>query len=60
MTEREIIKLLKSNGWIIKQGSNHQLATHPKKSGIKIPIPRHKGDIPLGTVNNILKGAGLK
>jgi len=26
----------------------HHLATHSKKSGVKIPIPRHKKDIPIG------------
>ena len=25
-----------------------------------IPVPNHKGDIPKGTLNNILKKAGLK
>ncbi|MFR1647706.1 MAG: type II toxin-antitoxin system HicA family toxin [Clostridia bacterium] len=25
-----------------------------------IPVPNHKGDIPKGTLNNILKQAGLK
>ena len=60
MTEREIIKLLKDNGWYIEEGSKHHLATNPNKPGIKIPIPRHRKDIPIGTINNILKAAGLK
>jgi predicted RNA binding protein YcfA (HicA-like mRNA interferase family) len=60
LTEREVLKLLKSKGWIITKGTRHHLATHPDKPGIKIPIPRHKGDIPNGTLNNILKAAGLK
>lgn len=30
-----------------------------RKSG-NIPVPNHKGDIPKGTLNNILKQAGLK
>lgn len=60
MTEREILKILKSNGWKIMEGGNHHLATNPEKPGVKIPIPRHKGDIPIGTANNILKAAGLR
>jgi predicted RNA binding protein YcfA (HicA-like mRNA interferase family) len=60
VTEREIIKLLKDNGWYIEEGSKHHLATNPNKPGIKIPIPRHRKDIPIGTINNILKAAGLK
>ena len=60
MTERELLKLLKQNGWHIEEGSRHHLATNLNKPGIKIPIPRHKKDIPIGTLNNILKAAGLK
>jgi len=60
MTKRELEKILKSNGWEITHGKAHDQATHPEKPGIKIPIPRHKGDIPKGTANNILKAAGLK
>lgn len=59
MTEKEVIRLLKGNGWEITEGTRHHLATHSKKPGIKIPIPRHKKDIPIGTLHNILKAAGL-
>jgi len=38
-----------------KYGTRHHLATHSKKTGVKIPIPRHKKDIPIGTLHNILK-----
>ena len=60
MTKSELEKMLKSNGWEISHGKAHDQATHSDKPGIKIPIPRHKGDIPKGTVNSILKDAGLK
>lgn len=60
MTEREVLKLLRDRGWQIQEGKKHHLATHPDKPGIKIPIPRHKEDIPKGTLNSILKAAGLK
>lgn len=60
MTEREVLKKLRENGWYIEEGKKHHLATNPNKLGIKIPIPRHIKDIPIGTINNILKAAGLK
>jgi YcfA-like protein. len=60
LTEKELLKLLNQNGWVITEGKKHHLATHPDKPGIKIPIPRHKKDIPAGTLHNILKAAGLK
>ncbi|MEG2377175.1 MAG: type II toxin-antitoxin system HicA family toxin [Clostridia bacterium] len=60
MTEREIIKRLKESGWEITEGSRHHLATSINFPGKKIPIPRHKGDIPKGTAEGILKQAGIK
>ena len=60
MTKKEIEKLLKKDGWIITNGKAHDQATNPAKPGVKIPIPRHKGDIPIGTANSILKSAGIK
>ncbi|HOV41018.1 MAG TPA: type II toxin-antitoxin system HicA family toxin [Oscillospiraceae bacterium] len=59
LTERELHKLLKQNGWKIISGAKHNMAVKDGTS-TKIPIPRHKGDIPAGTVNSILKDAGLK
>jgi len=60
MTAKELKRVLTANGWIIQEGGGHQMATHPDKPGIKIPIHRHTGDIPTGTLHNILKAAGLK
>jgi YcfA-like protein. len=60
VTEREIKKKLSDAGWIIQSGKRHDLATNPKKPGVKVPIPRHKGDIPIGTAKAILKEAGLE
>lgn len=60
MTTKELKKKLLAEGWMITEGGNHSLATHPDKPGIKVPIPRHAGDIPTGTLNQILKETGLK
>jgi len=60
MTEREIKKKLRAAGWMITTGKAHDMATNPNRPGVKIPIPRHKGDIPKGTAEAILKEAGLK
>ncbi|MDR0897190.1 MAG: type II toxin-antitoxin system HicA family toxin, partial [Oscillospiraceae bacterium] len=58
MTERAIKQILRDAGWVIQAGGRHDLATHPQKPGIKIAIPRHRGDIPKGTAEAILKQAG--
>ena len=41
-----------------KKGSHLQLI-HPVKNG-KVTLPIHGGDIPKGTLNAIMKQAGLK
>lgn len=60
MTAKDIIKLLEADGWVLKavRGS-HMQYTHPIKPG-KVTLPSHKGDVPVGTLQSILKQAGLK
>ena len=60
MNSSKIIKMLKDDGWEIKrvQGSHHHFK-HPDKRGL-VTVPHPKKDIPIGTVNSILKQAGLK
>ena len=61
-TVREILKILRADGWQEipnrTKGSYIQLK-HPTKPG-KVTVPSHSGDIPPGTLNSILKQAGLK
>lgn len=58
MTKRELEKLLKQHAFEKRSGGNHDIWI--KKGFPPIPIPRHKGDIPYGTLSSILKAAGLK
>lgn len=62
MTVREVIKILHNDGWrevdARTKGSHIQLK-HPSKHG-KVIVANHKGDIAPGTLNSILKQAGLK
>ncbi len=57
---KDVLKLLQDDGWGIKKikGSHVQLV-HPIKQG-KVTLPMHKGNMKAGTLNNILKQAGLK
>lgn len=60
MTFKEIERIIKEDGWTLKSASgSHFHYIHPNKNG-KVTLPKHKGDIPKGTVNSILKQAGLK
>ena len=61
LTSKELLKKLLADGWykVDQQGSHLQLK-HRSKPG-KITIPVHAGkDIAIGTLNKILKQAGLK
>ena len=60
MTAKEIIKILKKDGWYeVKQTGSHKQFLHPIKKG-KTTVPMHNGDIAPGTLRSILKQAGLK
>jgi predicted RNA binding protein YcfA (HicA-like mRNA interferase family) len=59
VTGRELIKLLRKHGWQLDRitGSHHIM----KKQEKTLTIPAHRNkDIPKGTLNSILKEAGLK
>lgn len=60
MTVKEILKKLKQDGWYetAQKGSYIQLEHHDKKG--KVTVPNHNGDLAKGTLNSILKQAGLK
>ncbi|MDX1405688.1 MAG: type II toxin-antitoxin system HicA family toxin [Woeseiaceae bacterium] len=61
MKVREILRLLKDDGWVIKRtrGSHRQLR-HPTKPGTVTVSGKPGIDVPPGTLNSILKQAGLK
>ncbi|AIT43387.1 addiction module toxin, HicA family [Moraxella catarrhalis] len=60
MNSRQMIKLITDDGWyeVAVRGSHHHYK-HPTKQG-KVTIPHPKSDLPIGTVKQILKQAGLK
>lgn len=60
MTAKEILKELRKDGWKeVNQTGSHLQLKHPIKSG-RVTVPVHSGDLPKGTLNSILKQAGLK
>lgn len=59
MTAREILKVLRKDGWfVINQEGSHVQLKHPTKAG-KVTVPRHSGDIAPGTLKRIYQQAGL-
>ncbi|MCL2675089.1 MAG: type II toxin-antitoxin system HicA family toxin [Firmicutes bacterium] len=60
MKFKEIEKLIKKDGWILKDVSgSHYQYVHPVKKG-RVTIPYHNGDISVSVLNSILKQAGIK
>jgi len=60
MDSAKIIKLLKADGWALVaiRGSHHQFK-HPTKPG-RVTVKHPTKDLKVGTLNSILKQAGLK
>lgn len=60
MKSQELLKLLKKNNCkLVRNGSRHDI-WYSDTTGKQFAVPRHKAEIPTGTLNNILKDAGLK
>ena len=61
MKVRDIIKLLQRDGWIlVRIKGSHRQFHHPVKPGT-VTISGHPSvDMPAGTLNSVLKQAGLK
>ncbi|MBX3240842.1 MAG: type II toxin-antitoxin system HicA family toxin [Chitinophagaceae bacterium] len=61
MKAKQVIKIIEADGWRFdRQSGSHKIFKHLKKKGIVV-IPEHgKNDIKPGTLNSILRQAGLK
>jgi predicted RNA binding protein YcfA (HicA-like mRNA interferase family) len=60
MDSREILKILKKEGWfVVNQVGSHVQLKHDKIKG-RVTIPHPKKDMPKGTLNSILKQAKIK
>lgn len=60
MESKKLIRMLEDDGWRQARvvGSHHHFK-HPTKPGL-VTVPHPKKDLPVGTVNSILKQAGLR
>jgi predicted RNA binding protein YcfA (HicA-like mRNA interferase family) len=61
MKVRDVIKRLEQDGWrMVRTKGSHRQYHHPSKPGTVTVAGHQSLDIPPGTLNNILKQAGLK
>jgi predicted RNA binding protein YcfA (HicA-like mRNA interferase family) len=61
MKVREVIRLLEDDGWYLaRTRGSHRQFKHPTKAGTVTVSGKPNVDIPPGTLNSILKQAGMK
>jgi predicted RNA binding protein YcfA (HicA-like mRNA interferase family) len=61
MKVKEVLKLLENDGWyLVRMTGSHRQLKHPTKAGIVTVAGKPSLDMPPGTLNSILKQAGLK
>ena len=61
MKVRELIKVLEEDGWYqARMKGSHRQFKHNDKSGTVTIAGKPSSDIPKGTLNSVLKQAGLK
>jgi predicted RNA binding protein YcfA (HicA-like mRNA interferase family) len=61
MKVREVIALVQSDGWVhIRTKGSHRQFKHAVKPGIVTIAGKPSKEVPPGTLNSILKQAGLK
>jgi predicted RNA binding protein YcfA (HicA-like mRNA interferase family) len=58
---KEVIKILEEDGWYLaRTKGSHRQFKHPNKSGAVTVSGKQSIDVPRGTLNSILKQAGLR
>ena len=61
VTVRHLVRQLEEDGWIeVRQRGSHRQFRHPTKSGTVTVSGKSSEDVPPGTLNSVLKQAGLK
>ena len=61
LKENTVVKIIEKDGWyLVRTRSNHRQFHHPSKPGTVTVAGKPGVDIPPGTLNSILKQAGLK
>jgi predicted RNA binding protein YcfA (HicA-like mRNA interferase family) len=61
MKIKDLITLLEADGWRqVRQKGSHRQFHHPTKPGTVTVAGKPNVDVPPGTLNSVLKQAGLK
>jgi predicted RNA binding protein YcfA (HicA-like mRNA interferase family) len=61
MKVKELIALIEADGWLqVRQKGSHRQFHHPTKPGTVTVSGKPSVDVPPGTLNHVLKQAGLR
>jgi predicted RNA binding protein YcfA (HicA-like mRNA interferase family) len=61
MKVKELIKLIEKDGWfLVRVKGSHRQFHHPTRSGTVTIAGKESVNVPIGTLNSVLKQAGLK
>ncbi len=61
MTVRLLIKLIQDDGWyLVRTRGSHRQFKHPMKNGTVTVAGKLSADVRPGTLNNVLRQAGLR
>jgi predicted RNA binding protein YcfA (HicA-like mRNA interferase family) len=61
MKVKELIKLIENDGWyLVRTKGSHRQFHHQSKSGTVTIAGKESIEVPPGTLNSVLKQAGLK
>lgn len=62
MKARDVLKLIEQDGWyLVRTKGSHRQYKHPQKQGrVTLAFHSMNADLAPGTLNSILKQAGLK
>jgi len=57
----ELIRLIERDGWrLVRTRGSHRQFKHPTRPGLVTIAGKASSDVPRGTLNSVLKQAGLK
>lgn len=61
MKVKQLIDIIEKDGWyLVRTRGSHRQFHHPTKPGTVTISGKESIDIPVGTINSVLKQAGLK
>jgi predicted RNA binding protein YcfA (HicA-like mRNA interferase family) len=61
MKFRDVVEMIEQDGWkLVRTKGSHRQYRHPEKPGTVTVAGKPNLDVPPGTLNSILKQAGLK